>query len=63
MNEKELDGIMKEKLRRGEDNYFESGIFKPKGKLEKRRIHKLVRKQKEVFRSITNRVGTFLYLE
>lgn len=54
---------MKEKLRKGEDCQWQSGIWKPKGKLEKRRIHKKVRKMKDAFRSVVNRVGTFFEWE
>jgi hypothetical protein len=54
---------MKEKLNSGDKNVRQSGIWKPKGKIEKRRIHKKVRKMKDVFRSVVNRVGTFFEWE
>ncbi len=54
---------MKEKLNSGDENVWQSGIWKPKGKIEKRRIHKKVRKMKDVFRSVVNRVGTFFEWE
>lgn len=50
---------MKEKLRKGKDDRYTNGIWKPKGKREKRRIHKKVRRMKNVFRSVMNKVGTF----
>ena len=54
---------MKDKLRKGKDRQWQSGIWKPKGKIEKRRIHKKVCKMKDAFRSIVNRVGTFFEWE
>ena len=54
---------MKEKLRKCKDSQWQSGICKPKGKIEKRRVHEKVRKMKDAFRSIVNRVGTFFEWE
>lgn len=41
---------------------FDSGYFKPKGKIEKRRIHKLIRRTKDLpieKKGIYNRIGIY----
>jgi hypothetical protein len=50
---------MKEKFRRSNSTWEKDGVAKPVGKIEKRIIHKKVRRMKDVFNSVMNRVGTF----